>query len=66
MDVYNVQQVFELLSRNTGTWQDIVVLHNIGLIHKLKGLGDKVHFIEMTDGYLDEVENFFDRRVGSL
>ena len=63
MDVYNVQQVFELLSGNTGVWQDIVVLHNIGLIHKLKGLGDKVNFIELTDGYLSGVERFFGGEV---
>lgn len=59
MDVHNLNEVFKILTVSSGKLQDIVVLHNIGLIHRLMKLGDKVNFIEMTDGYLDEVEKFF-------
>ena len=66
MDIHNVRLLYDMFAADHSKIQDIVVLHNVGLIHKLQELGDKVNFIEMTDGYLDEVENFFGRRVGSL
>ena len=68
MDINRVEELYEFLTRIPHFTQMIVVLHNIGMIHKLKQMGG-VNFIELTEGYIDKVERFFasaaqPRRVG--
>ena len=60
MDVFNVEQLYRFIISCPKHAQQIVVLHNIGMIHKLMEWGG-ANFIEMSDGYLDKVEEFFDR-----
>lgn len=57
LDINNIQQVYNFLSNCPANYQEIVTLHNIGLIHKLRK-NDNVHFIEMSEGYLDKIEEF--------
>jgi hypothetical protein len=63
MDVFNVKEMYDFLVHHgdfeKNGMQVICVLHNIGMIHRLKALGT-ANFIEMSDGYIDEVEKFFD------
>lgn len=58
MDVFNVTELYDFISSCPNYCQMIVVLHNIGLIHKLYQRGG-VNFIEMSNGYLDKVEEFY-------
>lgn len=68
LDIVNVEDVYSFLCKlNNATgsegdgrlrYQAIVVLHNVGLIHKLKKL-DGVHFVELEEGYVNKVEDFF-------
>lgn len=62
MDIYNVNMLYNWIGRGEGKIQDIVVLHNIGLIHRLLKERE-TNFIELSEGYLDDVEKFF--KVGS-
>ena len=58
MDIYNVNMLYNWIGKGEGNIQDIVVLHNIGLIHRIFN-ERKANFIELSEGYLDDVENFF-------
>lgn len=58
MDVFNVEQLFQFIIACPLLCQHIVVLHNIGMIHRLMEWG-KANFIEMSKGYLDKVKEFF-------
>lgn len=59
MDVFNVEQLYNFIVNCPAHYQHILVLHNIGMIHKLKEWGG-ANFIEMSEGYLDKVEEFFE------
>lgn len=58
MDVFNVEQLYNFIVNCPKHYQHIVVLHNIGMIHKLQEWGN-ANFIEMSKGYLEKVEEFF-------
>lgn len=60
LDVFTVNELYEFITREDDhTIQKIVVLHNIGLIHKIQKWG-KAKFIDLDNGYLKEVEKFFE------
>jgi len=63
MDVDNVTDLYDWLVTDTtkgkGMYQTICVLHNIGMIHRLMREG-VANFIELSEGYLEKVEGFFD------
>lgn len=58
LDISNIEQMYEVLSYSKPYTQLICVLHNPILIYKLSKL-EHVNFIEMTDGYLDEIKKVF-------
>ena len=58
MDVFYVEELYNFIVACPSHFQHIVVLHNIGMIHRLIEWG-KANFIEMSEGYLDKVEEFF-------
>lgn len=57
LDIENLEDIYKLLSANREDTQLIVSLHNIALIQKLKKL-PFVNIIEVSEGYLDKIENF--------
>lgn len=57
LDVDNIMQVYGVLSFHKPQTQIIAVIHNPALIYKLSKL-DCVHFVEMSEGYLDKVVKF--------
>lgn len=57
LDIENIMQVYNILSFHKPQTQIIAVVHNPALIYKLSKL-DCVHFVEMTEGYLEKVKNF--------
>lgn len=59
LDIDNVKEVYKFITEIPAGYQIIVVLHNVGMIHKLKEWG-KANFIELTEGYVDKVEDFFE------
>ena len=59
LDIDNVKEVYKFITEIPAGYQIIVVLHNVGMIHKLKKWG-KANFIELTEGYVDKVEEFFE------
>jgi len=58
LDVYNLKQIYDVLSANRKDTQIIVALHNVALINKLSDL-PFVNIIEMSDGYLNDINYFF-------
>lgn len=60
LDIENIMQVYGVLSFHKPQTQVIAVIHNPALIYKLSKL-DCVHFVEMTEGYLEEVVNFINK-----
>lgn len=58
LDISNIGQIYTILSNRKPMTQLICVIHNPILIYKLSKLR-KIHFIEMTDGYLDEIKDVF-------
>lgn len=69
LDITNIGELYSMLSYEKEMTQLICVLHNPILIYKLSRL-DYVNFIEMTDGYLDDIKKVFkdlerDRKVGT-
>ena len=59
LDIDNVKEVYKFITEMPAGYQIIVVLHNVGMIHKLKKWG-KANFIELPEGYIDKVEDFFE------
>lgn len=60
LDIENIMQVYGVLSFHKPQTQIIAVIHNPALIYKLSKL-DCVNFVEMTEGYLEEVVNFINK-----
>ena len=63
MDIDNVKDLLEFMVKDhennmSKGGQTICVLHNIGMIHKLRSV-EGVNFIELSEGYVDKVEEFF-------
>ena len=58
MDINNVQETYSWLTSLPEGFQTIIVLHNIGMIHRLKAWG-KANFVELSPGYVNTVEEFF-------
>lgn len=61
-DVMLMDSIYGLLVKFTkSTDSFIVVLHNTGLVYRLvKELNDKINWIELTPGYLDNIVNFIE------
>lgn len=57
MDIYNVEQVYKIITGMPKGFQMIVVVHNTGLIHRLSKI-EGVNFIELTEGYVKKVTEF--------
>lgn len=60
LDIENIMQIYGVLSFHKPQTQIIAIIHNPALIYKLSKL-DCVHFVEMTEGYLEEVINFINK-----
>lgn len=58
LDVTHIQDLYRILSHKKDMTQLICVIHNPILIYKLSKLDD-INFIEMTDGYLNDVKQVF-------
>lgn len=58
LDITNIDSVYEILSHRKGMTQLIAVIHNPILIYKLSRIRgkNKVNFIELTDGYLNDIK----------
>ena len=59
LDIENVEQVYNTLSYRKEMTQMVAVVHNPILIYKLSKK-KYIHFIEMTDGYIESVKKIFD------
>lgn len=59
LDIENIEHVYNTLSYRKEMTQMIAVVHNPILIYKLSKK-KYIHFIEMTDGYLNSVKKIFD------
>lgn len=69
LDVTNIDELYNVLSYEKEMTQLICVIHNPILIYKLSQL-DYINFIEMTNGYLDDIKSIFknlryDRKIAS-
>lgn len=62
LDITNIDGVYGILSRRKEMTQLIAVVHNPVLIYKLSRIRgkNKVNFIELTDGYLNDIKNVFE------
>lgn len=62
LDITNIDSVYEILSYRKEMTQLIAVIHNPILIYKLSRIRgkNKVNFIELTDGYLNDIKNVFE------
>ena len=62
LDITNIDSVYEILSHRKGMTQLIAVIHNPILIYKLSRIRgkNKINFIELTDGYLNDIKNVFE------
>lgn len=58
LDVENIEELYEILSYKKERTQLICVIHNPILIYKLSKL-DYINFVELTDGYLEQVKSVF-------
>lgn len=56
MDIYKLDELYRLYEATPPHYQHIIAIHNVALIHKLKEIGANI--IEITPGYLDEIEDF--------
>ena len=61
LDITNIESIYEILAHRKEMSQIICVIHNPILIYKLSRLRgkNKVNFIELTDGYLNDIKNVF-------
>ena len=69
LDITNIDELYNVLSYEKEMTQLICVIHNPILIYKLSQL-DYINFIEMTDGYLDDIKKVFkdlryDRKIAT-
>lgn len=55
LDVFNIQQIYGILSQPKEMTQLICVLHNPIVIYRLSKLPN-INFVEMSDGYLDSIK----------
>lgn len=62
LDITNIDSVYQVLSYRKEMTQLITVIHNPVLIYKLSKVKgkNKVNFIELTDGYLNDIRNVFE------
>lgn len=62
LDITNIDSVYEILSHRKEMTQLITVIHNPVLIYKLSKVKgkNKINFIELTDGYLNDIKNVFE------
>lgn len=62
LDITNIDSVYQILSYRKEMTQLIAVVHNPILIYKLSRIRgkNKINFIELTDGYLNEIKNVFE------
>lgn len=60
LDISNIEELYKVLSYQKEMTQLICVIHNPILIYKLSKL-DYITFIELTDGYLEEIKNVFNK-----
>lgn len=62
LDITNIDSVYEILSYRKEMTQLITVIHNPVLIYKLSKVKgkNKVNFIELTDGYLEDIKKVFE------
>ena len=62
LDITNIDSVYQVLSYRKEMTQLIAVIHNPILIYKLSRIRgkNKVNFIELTDGYLNDIKNVFE------
>lgn len=62
LDITNIDSVYEVLSHRKEMTQLITVIHNPVLIYKLSKVKgkNKINFIELTDGYLNDIKNVFE------
>ena len=60
LDISNIDELYKVLSYQKEMTQLICVIHNPILIYKLSKL-DYINFIELTDGYLEEIKNVFNK-----
>lgn len=60
LDISNIEELYKVLSYQKEMTQLICVIHNPILIYKLSKL-DYINFIELTDGYLEEIKNVFNK-----
>ena len=58
LDISNINMIYQILSYQKELTQLICVIHNPILIYKLSKL-KYINFIEMTEGYLDEIKDVF-------
>ncbi len=58
LDIVNIDNIYPVLSYRRKKTQVIAVVHNPILIYKLSKL-DYVNFVELTDGYLNDIKNVF-------
>ena len=59
LDITKIDELYYILSFRKELTQIICVVHNPILIYKLSKL-DYINFIEMTDGYLNEIKKVFE------
>lgn len=60
LDISNIDELYKVLSYQKEMSQLICVIHNPILIYKLSKL-DYINFIELTDGYLEEIKSVFNK-----
>ena len=60
LDISNIGELYDALSYQKEMTQLICVIHNPILIYKLSKL-KHINIIELTDGYLDEIKDVFNK-----
>ena len=60
LDISNIDELYKILSYQKEMTQLICVIHNPILIYKLSKL-EHINFIELTEGYLEEIKDVFNK-----
>lgn len=60
LDIFNLEEVYNLLCRRKEYTQVIAVIHNPVLINRLRKL-DSVNIVELVPGYLDDIIKFVEK-----